>query len=375
MYFDTVFRHWLSLRALAVALAAFGLPAAAMAANGALQTDLSTADTASVASGEQQRVTVRLTFKNSSQQDVYILGYETPLRGFERDLFIVERDGERIPYTGIVAYRAGPSQEDWIHLAPGVEVSEVVDISGAYDTRRGGAYTVRYNTVQQVFRGVPRSRLPVGVQGPGAQGSFVGESVTSEPVTVSITATASAESAPDSFAAPDAVPDVASVAGEFAPFATYACRSPSVISTAQASARSRALRAYNAATSFNAWYRTWFGNSSAYVATVRSRFGNAVNRLGQNVDYYCGSYAYYCSGNIIAYTYKQTTNRMYLCEAFWSYGDKGHVVGHESYHWYSVAGADDVTYGYSQCQNLARTRPYDALRNSDNHAYAADYAP
>jgi hypothetical protein len=365
MYFHTSLKRCLGLYVLIVAFM-FALPATAAAPpDGALQTQLSAADTFS----DDQRVTIRLTFKNTSNEDLYLLAYETPLRGIERDLFVVELDGERMPYTGIVAFRAAPTKEDWIQLAPGAEISEVIDISAAYDTRRKGTYTVRYNAVQQLRQGAASSQTLEG------ESQYVGKGVSSESIAVTISGTPEVAKDVDPFAKPDVAPD-ATPTGEFEwPTATYGCQSPSVITSAQSTARSRAQRAYNAATSFNSWYQTWFGNSSSSVSTVRSRFGNAYNRLGQNVDYYCGSYAPYCSAGVVAYTYKTTSNRVYLCSAFWSYSNKGHVIGHEAYHWNTVAGADDVTYGSSQCQSLARSRPNDALRNADNYAYAADTAP
>jgi len=372
MYFHTSLKRCLGLYALIVSFM-FALPATAAAPpDGALQTQLSAADTFS----DDQRVTIRLTFKNTSNEDLYLLAYETPLRGIERDLFVVELDGERMPYTGIVAFRAGPTKQDWIQLAPGTEISEVIDISGAYDTRRSGTYTVRYNAVQQMHQGVMPSALPaVGAQNLEASSQYVGKGVSSDSIAVTISGTPESATDVDAFSKPDVAPGSVAKDGFEWPMATYGCQSPSVITSAQSTARSRALRAYNAATSFNSWYQTWFGNSSSAVSTVRSRFSNAYNRLGQNVDYYCGSYAPYCSAGVVAYTYKTTSNRVYLCTAFWSYSNKGHVIGHEAYHWNTVAGADDVTYGSSQCQSLARSRPNDALRNADNYAYAADTAP
>ena len=364
MYFHTLLKRSFDLYLLIVALA-FALPA--MAAEGALQTQLSPADSIK----DDQRITIRFTFKNNSNEDIYLLAYETPLRGIERDIFVVELDGERMPYTGIVAFRDTPTKEDWIQLAPGAAISEVIDISAAYDTRRSGTYTVRYNAVQQIHRGV----LPTALSTPGQEAQYVGSGVSSQPIAITISGTPEAKADADPFLKPDAKRDPTSADQFEWPAATYGCQSPSVISSAQSTARSRALRGYNNATSFNSWYQTWFGNSSSSVATVRSRFSNAYNRLGQNVDYYCGSYAPYCSAGVVAYTYKTTSNRVYLCSAFWSYSDKGHAIGHESYHWNTVAGADDVTYGSSQCQSLARSRPNDALRNADNYAYAADTAP
>jgi hypothetical protein len=105
MYFPTSLKRCLDGCVLIVALLLASPAMAAAAADGALQTQLSPAEPFS----DDQRVTVRLTFKNTSDEDVYLLAYETPLRGIERDIFVVELDGERMPYTGIVAFRAARS--------------------------------------------------------------------------------------------------------------------------------------------------------------------------------------------------------------------------------------------------------------------------
>jgi len=317
----------------------------------------------SVVAGEDainadQSVLLRFSLKNTSDQDAFVLAYETPLKGFERELFAVDRDGEPIPYAGILALRVGPTAEDWIRIEAGGEVSAVIDLSSVYDTRRAGNYSVRYTAVHQVFRAVDKGSLPaLGKE-------FQGEAIASDVVGFSIVGDAVIEEEPAELAGRD-------------PEATYGCSSPSTLTTAQSSARSRVGRAANAATSYTTWYRTWFGATSSYVSTVRGRFSNSYSRLGQTVNYYCGSYAPYCTSNTIAYTYKTTSNRIYICSAFWNQtaSFRAHAVAHESFHWNTVAGADDVTYGYSQCQSLASSRPYDALRNADNYAYAADYAP
>ena len=200
----------------------------------------------------------------------------------------------------------------------------MIDISGAYDTRRKGTYTVRYNAVQQILQGtLPSALTAAGAPSPEVNSQYVGRGVSSPSIAITISGTPESKSDADPLLKPDVERDPVSADQFEWPTATYGCQSPSVITSAQSTARSRAQRAYNAATSFNSWYQTWFGNSPSSVSTVRSRFSNAYNRLGQNVDYYCGSYAPYCSAGVVAYTYKTTSNRVYLCTAFWSYSNKG----------------------------------------------------
>ncbi|MDW7968084.1 MAG: M35 family metallopeptidase, partial [Thermoanaerobaculum sp.] len=282
------------------------------------------------------------------------------------------------PYVGLLALRIGPAAEDWVLVKAGQSVSAVVDVAAAYDMRRGGTYTVQFRGFLQVFSG-PQRRLPIakldavgevdesyrrGFTQAVAQGELQGQLVVAPMATITVEGDVAVPEPPEGEMRAEAL-------------AFYGCSNTTALLNAQSTARSRAARAYNAIPSYNSFYRTWFGATPEYVSTVRTRFYNSYYRLGLTVDYYCGSYAPYCQSNYIAYTYKTTTNRIYICPAFWNQSASGqaHTVAHESFHWNTVAGADDVTYGYTNCLNLAASRPYDALRNADNYAYATTYAP
>lgn len=357
----------------AVALVAVLVAAAATA--GQLRSELVPV-VGAVSAGEE--VLFRFTLTNTGKNEVFVLAYETPLRGFERDLLRVTREGEPIPYVGLLALRLGPAAEDWVRLGPGESVTGVVDVAAAYDMRRGGTYTVHYEGFLQVFRGSQR-RLPIAALDARGELDEVYKGEVAEAV-------ANDELAGELVSAPTATVVIEGDAPIAEPveedlvaraMAFYGCSNTSTLTSAQATARSRSARAYNAMPSYNTFYRTWFGATPSYVSTVRTRMYNAYSRLGLTVDYYCGSYAPYCQPNYIAYTYKTTSNRIYICPAFWNQSASGmaHTIAHEAFHWNTVAGADDVTYGYTNCINLAATRPYDALRNADNYAYATTYAP
>lgn len=351
--------------------------AASPALAGALRVDISPVRDSVANAGEG--VALRFTVTNPTSEDIFILAYETPLQGFERDLLQVRRDGEPIPYIGLLALRIGPAEQDWLRIPAGESITGEFDLAQGYDLRRPGTYTIGFQGRLQVFRGEGRRLPPIrrisdmddveeeifrlAVATAEDQQELLGVAVSSPLCEVSIQG---------DYEFPEADPEPGDELMAF-----YGCSSTSTLTTAQSTARSRAARAYNAIPSYNTFYRTWFGTTSSYVSTVRGRFYNSYTRLGQTVDYYCGSYAPYCQSNYIAYTYKTTSNRIYICAAFWnqSASSKAHTIAHESFHWNTVAGADDVTYGYTNCQNLAKTRPYDALRNADNYAYATTYAP
>ena len=97
---------------------------------------------ASLPSGEA--VTVRFTLTNNTAERLYVLKWYTPLEGIAGKIFRVERDGQVIPYQGILAKRVAPPPEDYVLLEPGESVSAEVDLATAYDFSKAGEYTIEF---------------------------------------------------------------------------------------------------------------------------------------------------------------------------------------------------------------------------------------
>ncbi|MFN2220243.1 MAG: hypothetical protein ACK2UA_16670, partial [Anaerolineae bacterium] len=57
------------------------------------------------------RVMIQFTLTNNSHADLYVLKWYTPLEGIGGEIFRVKRDGQAIPYTGILAMRGDPTPE------------------------------------------------------------------------------------------------------------------------------------------------------------------------------------------------------------------------------------------------------------------------
>ena len=89
-------------------------------------------------------VTLKFTLQNRSDKALYFLKWYTPLEGISGKIFRVERDGQAIPYEGILAMRAAPSSEAYIHLEPGESVSAEVDLANAYDFSQPGKYKIAF---------------------------------------------------------------------------------------------------------------------------------------------------------------------------------------------------------------------------------------
>ena len=91
-------------------------------------------------------VLVRIRLRNQGQQPLAVLDWQTPLEGLLADIFTIRpaAGGEPLPYTGPVVKRGDPEADEYVHIPPGGEASEEVDVSLAYDLTRPGVYRVSF---------------------------------------------------------------------------------------------------------------------------------------------------------------------------------------------------------------------------------------
>jgi hypothetical protein len=89
---------------------------------------------------------VKLNFSlaNHSDRPVYLLKWFTPLEGIGGDIFRVRRDGQLVPYQGILASRSDPAPDAYVFLEAGETVSAEVDLAKAYDFSQDGTYTITF---------------------------------------------------------------------------------------------------------------------------------------------------------------------------------------------------------------------------------------
>ncbi|KAK1230729.1 hypothetical protein PQX77_006179 [Marasmius sp. AFHP31] len=164
-------------------------------------------------------------------------------------------------------------------------------------------------------------------------------------------------------------------------YASCSSSQQSALVTAASSATSYANSAasYLAShTSSTTRYVSWFGTyDSGRHTTVLNHF-NAIKGFP-----FSGSVTYDCSctdAGTYAYVNPGDPGHIYLCGAFWNAPNTGTdsragTLIHESSHFSSIAGTDDVVYGQSGARNLARTNPANAIRNADSHEYFAENNP
>jgi hypothetical protein len=89
---------------------------------------------------------VKLTFSltNHADEPVYLLKWFTPLEGIGGDIFRISRDGQLVPYQGILASRSDPAPDAYVLLEAGETVSAEVDLAQAYDFSQAGTYTIAF---------------------------------------------------------------------------------------------------------------------------------------------------------------------------------------------------------------------------------------
>lgn len=91
-----------------------------------------------------EAVNLTFTLTNNTDTSLYILKWYTPLEGIAGEIFRVERDGQAVPYQGILATRIAPSPEAYILLEPGASTSAEVNLATAYDFSQAGEYTIAF---------------------------------------------------------------------------------------------------------------------------------------------------------------------------------------------------------------------------------------
>ncbi len=113
-------------------------------------------------------VNLRFTLTNNTDTRLYVLKWYTPLEGLAGEIFCVERDGQAIPYQGILAYRDAPSPDAYVLLDAGESVSVEVDLSTAYDFSEAGEYTIEFlsPTISHIARSETEMAKTVDDLGP-----------------------------------------------------------------------------------------------------------------------------------------------------------------------------------------------------------------
>ena len=357
-------KRWMGVAALVAVLVLCGTQMASAAPRG-MSAIAATIETEKAFLGDADGAVVRVRLSNTGAQDLYLLHWQTAVRGVQGDIFDVRLNGEPVPYVGRLYKWARPQAEDYVRVPAGGSVSAEVDLTAHYDMSATGEYTVRYRTaVQDALSGVGTK---IGAAGSGeiesnelAFGVERGERGRLLQTFRQV-----------DFGAKALTPGFVSCTSTRQSALTTALGNAEVISLA-------ALNYLNGVPVANrpndTAYRTWFG---AYLAsrysTVQSHYTAIHGAFStKTVEFYCD-----CTDSAYAYVYSNQPYKIHLCNAFWNapnlgIDSKAGTLVHEMSHFSVTAGTSDYAYGTSACQRLASSNPKKAINNADSHEYFAE---
>lgn len=355
--------------ALAAALTAFLVFAMAASAGSPSLTLTLEAEKSFV--GASENVVLRITYRNDSAEDLYLVRWQTALHGVEADLFDVRLDGRPVAYTGRLYKRAQPTAADYLRLPAGSAVSADVDLSGVYAISHTGEYSVGYRvTLQDALRASSPTEVFDLSEPHGLESNRVFLAVERNERAVD-----AIEKLPrvDESAHPTRPPAPRYVG------CTNKRKSPLAVARANAQALTSRSRDYlNALPAVSRGsdpdYNEWFGayDPSRYES-VTNDYVNLASALSTKVfTFYCD-----CTEDHYAYVYADQPYKVHLCNRFWTApalgtDSKAGTLVHEASHFTVVAATGDYAYGQSACRELAAENPFAAIHNADSHEYFAE---
>ena len=100
----------------------------------------------SIAWGSGEAIKVHFALVNMTDQTLYILDWLTPFEGIAGNIFQVTRNGNPIPYRGILVSRGDPTPDSYLMIKPKGAITIEVNLSEVYDFSQPGSYTVAYKS-------------------------------------------------------------------------------------------------------------------------------------------------------------------------------------------------------------------------------------
>jgi len=308
-------------------------------------------------------VPLRFTLTNDSDLPLAVPYWQTPLRGFEADLFLLERDGRRVDYVGALVSRLALGPEDWLRVGPGESISTRIDLSDGYDLSVPGTYSVTFRFPMQVRElGAQDEPSIHGNLVPAEDGSPRLVWVRSDPLYVTTEGATTAKKNGQTESEYCTEADLETLLAAHARGRVFA---------AAASAHMTALP--EASREADSLYDAWFGlYDPLRWSTVDATYDTTEAVIGAEYVYTCVS----CAKIKVAYVYPNRPYQVWICPSFFDM-DLTHQAGtilHETVHWAIVINAKDYAYGEEDCLALAETEPDLAIENADSLKYFAQHA-
>lgn len=331
-------------------------------------------------------VQLKVVLTNTSDQDLSILTWNTPLDDLVTDCLDVTLNGKKVEYDGPLVKRGAPTAKDYVTIKAGQSVETKFPVSAAYDTSKPGTYNVKLKspipdvvpTVTGLVKALRAENRAPAMQAISHKTSFTVRRAAGKIQTLG----AAARSKEKAAKAKAKKPALAALrAAKKKPLLKTALTP--LISGGTAAKKTATRKAHSdgydltvnalATLKNDARYVEWFGvHSTARFKKVKANFNAVLTRM-ETVQFTYNLTSEGCESGVFAYTYKGTST-IWFCSQFWAAPAKGTdskagTMVHE--HTHSDASTDDIQYGQVGARNLAATSPQKAVQNADSHEYFA----
>lgn len=322
--------------------------------------------------GNDEDVTVKVSFKNRSNDNIDILRWYLPdgQGNLEEGIFKVSRDGVAVNYLGRHYKRQAATQSDYITLEPNQKLNFRVELSSDYDFSEAGAYQIEFEASNFELFGLSQP-------GKGNNSNRNTKMKSEFSAEIFVSKVTSKKGKPCN-------PRKEDCGGGGTPTEdisfTGNCSNSEQNSIVSAVTAAKNM-ANNSVSYLNGSvgnrYTTWFG---AYSSSRWNKVAGNFDAIKDALDNEPKVFDCSCNQSYFAYVYPNQPYKVYLCRAFWSASltgtdSKGGTIIHEVSHFNAVAGTDDIVYGQSGAQNLADSDPNGATNNADSHEYFAENTP
>ncbi|KAL9964469.1 hypothetical protein ACROYT_G028115 [Oculina patagonica] len=326
------------------------------------------------------KIECQFRLKNEGQRDFSVFKWRTPLVQLTSDCLSVTRNGNKIPYDGIVIKRSTPGPDQFVPVAVGQTVSSTFDVSEGYGISKAGTYSIAVDTY--IEYAVDSAK---GMNEPGKPGIDIKISRISSP-TVSFQIVGrkagNGTSGQRARSLERENKRILSVTNSLNRREGYPL-DPVVEGNAARIEETKEIHraTYNkivevywdlvsSSNPLGNHLITWFGGSTYKQDVTRTYLHVGYYLQVDKIKYVFGGY--HCGGGVYAYTYKGTRT-VYLCSVYENaakysgFDNKLGILVHELSH--AIAYTDDIGYGVSFCKELAKSDPESAAKNAENYEY------
>ena len=319
-----------------------------------------------------ERVTCKVTITNNQDADYYLLKRGTPLDAISTNIFSVSQEGDPVKFEGMLFQRTPPTQAEYVLIRAKSSMHSTIDVSQTYRLDKRLSYEVRLDSVLTYYQHNVSNSSHQHVSSEVQHFKMVGDE-TQYTLTQAEVLRRNAS----------LIKTLDVDLSTFVKAGTYV--TPAVAGTPKGTDIADTVNVY--AAMYNilpTCYTAVDSNTRLYILNFGARYNAYVNKvkgayynIKNAVERY--QFTFYFDGpeclkikNVIAYTY-HGSNMIYLCSLYRTEPSiKGEntklgTVLHEFTH--AVAYTEDITYGKSNCEYLARTQPDQAVNNADNYHY------